>query len=94
MLNELERGVQTLFGIPSDASRSNHSTQEQQPATLDELREQWETRLNFVQVGFIRDTCTMYSAKFCHRIPTHLCYRLFTLAGSINRPRTRQRNRF
>lgn len=56
MLNELERGVQTLFGIASKAEGLNRSAEER-PATLDELREQWQTRLNFVQVRLERPTC-------------------------------------
>ena len=52
MLNELERGVQTLFEAPSDPWGLNTSLQDEKPASLKELREQWETRLNFVQVSF------------------------------------------
>ena len=55
MLNELDRGVQTFFDMTSDIPVTEFTEEESESET--ELREQWETRLNFVQVNYTDDLC-------------------------------------
>ena len=54
MLNELERGAQTFFGMTSQILQRGLS-QDEQPSSEAELKEQWETRLNFVQVKLFKE---------------------------------------
>ena len=63
MLNELERGAKTFFGMTSQILERGLS-QNEQPATEVELREQWQTRLNFVQVNFFKEWTTPETSKF------------------------------
>ena len=62
MLNELERGAQTFFGMTSRIIERGLS-QDEQPVNEVELREQWETRLNFVQVNFFKEWMTPETSK-------------------------------
>lgn len=57
MLNELERGVETLFDmVPSfDSEGMDYSDD---VSSADELRKQWETRLSFVQVELSQFVCS------------------------------------
>ena len=63
MLNELERGAKTFFGMASQILECGLS-QDEQPATEVELREQWQTRLNFVQVDFFKEWTILETSKF------------------------------
>ena len=63
MLNELERGAKTFFGMTSQILERGLS-QDEQPATEVDLREQWQTRLNFVQVNFFKEWTISETSKF------------------------------
>ncbi len=67
MLNEIESGAQALFDFPS--VNKGLSQAHLESASVDDLRQHWDNRLNFTQVRRCANSFLFGSLPTCTRIP-------------------------